>query len=316
MTEIGYFLAAEEHGPHALVDIAQQAETSGFEAVWISDHFHPWTDAQGQAPLVWVPIGGIAATTDLRITTAVTCPTVRIHPAIVAQAAATAAVATGGQFRLGVGSGENLNEHIFGDAWPSVDIRQEMLEEAIEVMRELWTGELVTRRGRHYRVDNARLYTLPEEPVEVHVSAFGPQALSLAARVGDGLVTMGPDADAIDSYRDQGGRGPSASALKGCWAADEDDAIDTAMTWANQGLPGQLAQELALPSHYEQAISLVTPEMMAEQYPLGPDPERWVAAIEEYLDAGFDEVYVNQMGQDQAGFFAFWEEELRPRLDA
>ncbi len=314
MTEFGYFLAAEEHAPDTLVDIAQQAEQAGFESVWISDHFHPWNDAQGHSPFVWTPIGGIAATTDLRITTAVTCPTVRIHPAIIAQAAATAAVATGGRFRLGVGSGEALNEHILGDAWPSVDVRHQMLEEAVDVMRQLWTGDVVVHQGRHYRVDNARIYTLPDEPVEVHVSAFGPQALSLAARIGDGLISMGPDGGAIKEYRDQGGTGPAAAALKGCWARDGDQATGTAMAWANQALPGQLAQELPMPSHFEQAITLVTPDMMAEQYPMGPDPQGWVDAIQEYVDAGFDEVYVNQMGPDQAGFFTFWQDEVLPGL--
>ncbi len=290
------------------------AATPGFEAVWISDHFHPWMDVQGQSPFVWTPIGGIAATTSLRITTAVTCPTVRIHPAIVAQAAATAGVATGGRFRLGVGTGERLNEHILGDVWPPVEIRLEMLEEAVEVMRALWDGGLVTHRGTHYRVDNAQLYTLPVEPVAVQVSAFGPKALSTAARIGDGLITMGPDADAVATYRDQGGRGPAAAGLKGCWASDAESAAQTAMDWANQALPGQLAQELSVPLHYEQATSLVTPDMMAEQYPLGPDPERWVEAIEAHVDAGFDEVYISQMGPDQAGFFTFWEDEVRPRL--
>ena len=314
MTEFGYFLATEEQGPRALVEIARQAERSGFRSVWISDHVHPWTDAQGQSPFVWAPIGGIAATTDLRITTAVTCPTVRIHPAIIAQAAATAAVMTDGRFRLGVGSGEKLNEHVLGGVWPSVDIRLQMLEEAVEVMRQLWAGGVVTHQGRHYLVDNARLYTLPERPPEVHVSAFGPEALSVAARIGDGLITMMPDADFLAQYDDQGGRGPKAAGLKGCWAVDEADALRTAMRWANEALPGQLAQELSMPSQYEDAITLVTEEMVADEMPLGSDPERWVAAITEYVDAGFDEIYVNQIGDDQAGFFSFWRDELQPRL--
>lgn len=211
------------------------------------------------------------ATTQLRITTAVTCPTVRIHPAIIAQAAATATVASNGRCRLGIGSGENLNEHILGDVWPSVQVRHQMLEEAVEIMRALWEGHLATHQGRHYTVDNARLYTLPDEPVEVHVSAFGHEALALAAGVGDGLITIGPNAEAVATYRDQGGRGPTASAIKGCCAKDEKEAFSTAMKWANQGLPGQFAQELALPSHYEQANTLVTRDMMADKYPIGPD---------------------------------------------
>lgn len=314
MTEIGYFLASEEHGPRTLVDTAGAAEASGFRSVWVSDHFHPWTDAQGQSPFVWTTIGGIAATTHLRITTAVTCPTIRIHPAIIAHAAATAAVMTDGRFRLGIGTGEKLNEHVLGDVWPSVEIRLQMLEEAVEVMRELWTGRLTTHQGEYYLVDNARLYTVPHEPPEVHVSAFGPDALSLAATIGDGLITMMPDADFLAQYDKQGGRGPKSAGMKGCWAADEASARRTAMRWATEALPGQLGQELPLPSHFEQATELVTEDMVAESVPLGPDPEPWVAAITEFLDAGFDELYINQIGDDQAGFFTFWRDELRPRL--
>jgi G6PDH family F420-dependent oxidoreductase len=314
MVEFGYFLSTEEQGPRSLVRIAGQAEANGFRTVWISDHFHPWTSAQGQSPFVWAPIGGIAATTDLKITTAVTCPTFRIHPAIVAQAAATAAVMTEGRFRLGVGSGENLNEHILGQVWPSVDVRLEMLEEAVEVMRKLWTGDLISHRGRYYAVDNARLYTVPDEPPEVHVSGFGPQATALAARIGDGYITMSPDPELLAVYDKEGGRGVKAAGLKGCWARDESEALQTAMRWANEGLPGQLAQELPMPSHFEQAITLVTEDMIAESTPVGPDPQRWVAAITEFVDAGFDEIYINQIGDDQDGFFQFWRDELHPRL--
>jgi G6PDH family F420-dependent oxidoreductase len=314
LVEFGYFLSSEDHGPHDLVRVAGQAEASGFRSVWISDHFHPWLDVQGHSPFVWAPIGGIAATTDLRITTAVTCPTIRTHPAIIAQAAATAAAMTNGKFRLGVGSGENLNEHILGDRWPSVDVRLEMLEEAIEVMRKLWTGELISHRGRHYVVDNARLYTLPDTPPEVHISGFGPQATALAARIGDGYITMSPDPELLAVYDKEGGRGPRAAGMKGCWGRDESEALRTAMTWANEGLPGQLAQELPMPSHFEQAVTLVTEDMVAESTPVGPDPERWVSAIMEFVDAGFDEVYVNQIGDDQEGFFRFWRDELQPRL--
>jgi G6PDH family F420-dependent oxidoreductase len=314
VAEFGYFLATEEHGPRRLVQMAGHAEASGFTSVWISDHFHPWSDVQGQSPFVWLPIGGIAATTDLRITTAVTCPTMRIHPAIIAQAAATATVMANGRFRLGVGTGENLNEHILGDTWPSVDVRLQMLEEAIEVMRALWKGGLVTHHGRHYTVDNARLYTLPDAPPEVHVSGFGPQATSVAARVADGFITMTADRDLLAQYDDEGGRGPKSAGLKGCWARDMSDARRTAMRWANEALPGQLGQELPLPTHFEQATTLVTEDMVADEMPLGPDPEPWVVAIQEFVAAGFDEIYIGQIGDDQEGFFAFWRDELRPRL--
>src|SRR3954464_9269920 len=184
--KIGYFLSCEEFGPHELVEQARRAQAAGFHALWISDHYHPWNDAQGHSPFVWSVIGAIAQATDLPVTTGVTCPTLRIHPAVIAQAAATSAVMLGGRFALGVGSGEALNEHILGDVWPEADERLEMLEEAIEVMRLLWQGGVQSHRGRHYRVSHARVYDLPEEPPPVLISGFGPSATKLAARVGDG----------------------------------------------------------------------------------------------------------------------------------
>jgi G6PDH family F420-dependent oxidoreductase len=315
MAEIGYFLSSEEHGPAELVRQAQQAEQAGMRSVWISDHYHPWNDNQGQSPFVWSVIGGIAATTRLRVTTAVTCPTVRIHPAIVAQAAATAALLLPGRFLLGVGTGENLNEHVLGDRWPRVDVRLDMLEEAVEVMRKLWEGKLTSHDGRHYQVENARVYSLPQEPPPVLVSALGPKAVSLAARIGDGYISTQPDREALESYRSQGGKGPKQGGLKVCWAEDEAAARRTAFElWPNTLVPGQLSQELALPSHFEQASQLVTEDKLAEVIACGPDPERHLESIRQYLDAGFDEVYVSQIGKDQAGFFEFYRRELAPRL--
>jgi G6PDH family F420-dependent oxidoreductase len=317
MAEIGLFLASEEHGPQSLVSQARRGEEAGFGAVLISDHFHPWVDEQGESPFVWGVIGAIAATTAQRVTTGVTCPTVRMHPAIVAHAAATAQLLLDGRFVLGVGSGEALNEHILGDRWPPVATRLEMLEEAVEVMRALWTGHLTTYHGAHYDVETARLYTCPDIPPPVYVSAFGPEALEVAARIGDGLVTTRPDAQMVRRYQEMGGRGKTIAAVKVCWDEDEASAVKTAhRLWKSEGLPGQLNQELALPSHFEQAAELVTEEMIADSISCGPDPERHAAAIAEYLEAGFDEVYVNQIGDNQEGFFRLYEKELRRRLNA
>src|SRR6476660_4665256 len=171
---IGYFLSSEEARPADLVKQAQLAEQAGFDALWISDHYHPWNDEQGQSPFVWSVIGALSQACSLPVTTAVTCPTVRIHPAGVAQAAATSATMLGGRFTLGVGTGEALNEHILGGPWPSLDVRLEMLEEAVDLIRELWTGDVVTREGKYYRVDTARIYTMPDAPPPIYVSAFGP----------------------------------------------------------------------------------------------------------------------------------------------
>jgi G6PDH family F420-dependent oxidoreductase len=308
MAEIGYFLASEEHGPAELVRQAQQAEDAGFRSVWISDHYHPWNDNQGHSPFVWSVIGGIAATTSLKVTTAVTCPTIRIHPAILAQAAATAALMLPGRFLFGVGTGENLNEHVFGDHWPRVDTRLAMLEEAVEVMRTLWEGGLTSHDGRFYQVENARVYSLPDTPPPVLISALGPKAVSLAARIGDGYISTAPDPEALDSYVEQGG-------MRVCWGRDEAAARKTAFElWPNAVVPGQLSHELALPSHFEQASQLVTEDKLAEVIPCGPDPERHLESFRQYIDAGFDEVYVSQIGDDQAGFFEFYRRELAPRL--
>src|SRR5687767_6204733 len=185
--KIGYFLSCEEYSPRDLVEQAKQAEQAGFHALWISDHFHPWNDEQGHSSFVWSVIGALAEATTLPVTTGVTCPTVRIHPAIIAQAAATSRMLHEGRFQLGVGSGEALNEHILGGRWPEADVRLEMLEEAVEVMRLLWHGGQQSHRGRHYTVENARVYDLPDTPPPVLVSGFGPKAVRVAAKIGDGF---------------------------------------------------------------------------------------------------------------------------------
>lgn len=315
MAEIGIFLASEEHGPAELVSQARAAEQAGFESVLISDHYHPWLDAQGESPFVWSVIGAIAASTHLRVTTGVTCPIMRIHPAVLAQAAASSALLLEGRFVFGVGSGEALNEHILGDRWPPVSVRLEMLEEAVTVIRRLWDGKPVNHHGCYYTVENARLYTVPDQPPPIAVSAFGPRALSVAARIGDGFITTHPDAEVVRGYRKLGGRGPTVAAVKVCWDPDEAHARKLAHTlWATDLLPGQINQELATPAHFAQVVQLVGEAEVSEVISCGPDPERHAQAIGAYLDAGFDEVYVQQIGADQAGFLRSFEREIRPRL--
>jgi G6PDH family F420-dependent oxidoreductase len=316
VTTFGYFLSSEEHGPLELVDQAVRAEQAGFQALWISDHYHPWNGAQGQSPFVWSALGAIAArTTAIRCTTAVTAPTLRIHPAVVAQAAATTAVMFEGRFSLGVGTGEALNEHIFGDAWPTIEVRLEMLEEAIGVMRALWTGELVRHRGTHYTVDTARLYTRPEQPIPVLVSGFGPKAIELAARVGDGFIHTSPDADALQAYRRSGGSGPAHGGLKVCWSQDEAAARrHVHRLWPNAALPGEAAQVLPSPAHFEQLSALLTEDMAVEGHAVGHRVEDFVEAVRPYVEAGYDEIYLSQIGPEQEGFFEFWERELAPAL--
>jgi G6PDH family F420-dependent oxidoreductase len=314
--KIGYFLSSEENGPGELVAQARAAEAAGFHGLWISDHYHPWNGEQGQSPFVWAVIGALAeATARVPVTTAVTCPTVRIHPAVIAQAAATAATMLPGRFNLGVGSGEALNEQVLGDDWPEADVRLDMLEESIEVMRELWTGEVVSRRGRHYRVRHARIYTLPERPPPILVSGFGPKSVDLAGRVGDGYVTTMPDAALIERYRAAGGDGPVQAGTKVCYGSDEAEARRTAhRLWPNEVLPGELAQVLPTPEHFEQASSLVTEAMVAEAVPCGPDIDRHIESIQEYADAGVDELYVQQIGGGHEQFFDVYAREVLRRF--
>ncbi len=239
----------------------------------------------------------------------------RIHPAIIAHAAATAAVMLDGEFSLGVGSGEALNEHVFGDRWPEATERLEMLEEAITVIRTLWAGGVQSHRGRHYRLEHTRIYDLPASLPQIIVSGFGPRAIDLAARVGDGYATVGPDAESVARYRSQGGTGPVQGGLKVCYGDDAAAARATVhRLWPNEALPGELAQVLPTPAHFEQAAELVTEELATADLPCGPDVDAHLAAIQAYAEAGFDELYVNQIGSDQDQFFAAYRDEVLPRL--
>lgn len=314
MTRFGYFLASEEHSPRELIRQACLAEQAGFEALWISDHFHPWLDEQGQASFVWSVIGAISQATSLPITTAVTCPLVRTHPVIIAQAAATAATMT--DFTLGVGTGEALNEHIVGSHWPPADERLEMLEEAITIIRRMLTGQLVTHHGKHYDVDTARLYTLPERPPPIFMSGFGNKAATLAGRIADGFMSIKPDADLVATFHADGGAAkPTQGGLKVSWAPDAAHGRKTAhRLWPNEQLPGEAAQLLPLPRHFRQLSTLVTEEMVGQNVPCGPDPRTHLHALREFVDAGYDDVYVNQIGPDQDGFFAFYAEQILPEL--
>jgi G6PDH family F420-dependent oxidoreductase len=312
---IGYFLSCEEYPPDQLVAQARAAEAAGFEGLWISDHFHPWNDEQGQSPFVWSVIGAISQVCDLPVTTAVTCPTVRTHPAIVAPAAATSARMLGGRFTLGLGSGEALNEHIFGDPWPSVDVRLEMLEEAVDLIRRLWEGEFVTAQGRHYRLDNARIYTLPDEPPPIFISGFGPKATDLAARIGDGYISTTPDPELLDRFRERSGGKPTQAGCKVAYAATVDEGVAHAhRLWSNAGLPGELAQVLPSPRHFEQASTLVTEEATRSSVVAGRDPAAHLDQISSYDEAGYDELYVANMGPHFLEMIEFYGREILPEL--
>ena len=317
MVQIGYKLSSEEHRPNDLVRYAAMAEDAGFTFGLISDHYHPWIDRQGQSPFVWCVIGGIAqATTRLRIGTGVTCPTVRMHPAIVAQAAATAAAMLEGRFFLGVGTGENLNEHVVGQGWPETEVRQERLEEAIEIIRLLWRGGNQSHRGRHYTVENARLYTLPETLPPLMIAAGGPKSARVAAALGDGLIGTAPDKEMLATFDEAGGRGkPKIAELTVCWAADERSARRTAHEWwPTAAMASSLSWELPLPKHFQDVATLVTEDAVAETVICGPDVDRHVQAIEKFADAGYGHVCIHQVGPDQQGFLDFYARNVLPRL--
>jgi G6PDH family F420-dependent oxidoreductase len=311
---IGYSLSAEQFTPAELLDQAERARDAGFEALVISDHFHPWNEAQGNSPFVWSMIGALSQVApDLPLSTMVTCPIIRINPVILAQAAATASVLYDGRFVFGVGTGENLNEHVWGAPWPPVKERIDRLREAVALMRLLWTGENIDFGGRYYRAVNARLYTLTDEPPPVYISGLAPLSTELAAEVADGFVTF--SADMLQHYRSCGGRGVAQTAIKVAYDEDEARAIGLVhRLWAVELNPGQLNRELAQPRHIESAASLVTPEMAAQEFTCGADPDRHIAALQRRIDQGFDEIYVQQVGEDMDGFFDTYRDTVLPSL--
>jgi G6PDH family F420-dependent oxidoreductase len=315
--ELGYAFSSEEHGPLDLVRHARAAEEAGFGFGLVSDHFHPWVPRQGHSPFVWSVVGGIAGATErFRLGTGVTCPLIRIHPAIVAQAAATSEALMPGRFFLGVGTGENLNEHVTGARWPAPDERIEMLEEAIAVIRLLWEGGTKTHRGKHYTVDHARIYTLPDPPPPIYVAAAAANAAELAGRAGDGLISVAPDEEIVSTFEQSGGAGkPKVGMTHFCWVETEEEGRRTAHElWPTSGLKGPLNQELALPEYFEAAAEGVTEEDIAEQVPHGPDPAPMLEEIRRFAEAGFTHVYVHQIGPDQHGFLKFAQRELLPHV--
>ena len=318
MIRIGYALSSEEHAPNDLVANARRAEEAGFYFALISDHFHPWIDEQGHSPFVWTVIGGIAQVTErLRLGTGVTCPTMRIHPAIIAQAAATSAAMMPGRFFLGVGTGENLNEHIIGERWPPAGVRLEMLEEAIEIMRELWRGEETSNRGDYFTVDNARLYTLPDEPPAIVAAASSRGRRSSPAGSATASARRHRTRASWKSSAAAGGEGKpryGRSSLLG-GGRGRGPAHRPRVVAERRCSPGDQARSyryLATSSRRRRP----SPRTISRDMVCGPGPRRDIETIREYLDAGFDHVYVHQVGPDQEGFLAMYEREVLPALEA
>jgi G6PDH family F420-dependent oxidoreductase len=315
--ELGFALSSEDHPPNELVRQATLAEGAGFTFALISDHYHPWVDAQGQSPFVWSTLGGIAqATKKIRVGTGVTCPTTRIHPAIIAQAAATVAAMMPGRFFLGVGTGENLNEHVTGATWPLPHERLERLEEAVAVMRLLWTGGEQTHRGKHFTVDRARIYTLPDRPPEVYVAGGAPRAAELAGRIGDGFISAAPRHKHVEAFEDSGGKGKPKIAMMHCaYDVDARKGLKRATKlWPNLALKRPLRHDLATPSDFNGATAMIDEEDIAEIIPCGPDAARYLEEIRKYDDAGFTHLYIHQIGDNQDEFAEFAARELMPNL--
>lgn len=316
MVQLGFAMSSEEHLPNDLVRHAKAGEDAGFTFALISDHFHPWVDAQGQSPFVWSVLGAIAhATQKLQIGTGVTCPMIRIHPAIIAQAAATVGAMMPGRFFLGVGTGENLNEHVLGDPWPAYEIRNDMFEESLEVIRTLWEGGTQSYYGSYYSVENARIYTLPDELPPIYIAASGPQSAELAGEIGDGLISTAPEKEVIEKFEQAGGTGPKIGQFTVCINQNEQQARKMAHEiWPIAGMTGELTQELRTPAHFEQAAKMVREEDVAKNVICGYDPKPHLEQIQKYIDAGFDHVYVHQIGPDQEIFFRFYKEKILPEF--
>jgi G6PDH family F420-dependent oxidoreductase len=317
MTRVGYTLSSEEFHPKDLITQAERAEEVGFDFASISDHYHPWLESQGHSAFVWSTLGGIAANVEeLDIAVGVTCPTIRIHPAILAQAVASTTAMMPGEFYFGAGTGELLNEHVLGDEWPEHAHRLAMLKEAVAVMRKLWTGEQVSHRGEHYDVQNARLFTLPEEDPLVCVSAYGPRAARGAAAFGDGFWSVGPQ-NTIETWEEAGGEGPRFCQLHCCIADSEDEAVAIAHEqWRNSGLPGELAAELPTTTHFEQATEMVSENDIREGSIItDQNSEAHIESIQTALDAGYDHVYMHQIGENQEALFDLYEAEILPRFE-
>jgi coenzyme F420-dependent glucose-6-phosphate dehydrogenase len=317
--DVGYQLSSEEHSAPDLVGYARRAEEIGFTYAVVSDHFHPWLHRQGQAPFVWTVLGAIAQVTKrLRVGTAVTAPIRRTPPYLVAQAAATAATLLPGRFFLGVGTGENLNEHVTGEWWPPGEVRREMLEEAVEVIRKLWKGGTVEHFGRHYTVDNARVYSRPSEPPPIVVAADARASAELAGRIGDGLIAVSASEQLVQTFEEAGGTGkPRYGQVDVCVAADETEARRIAhRQWAAPAaIPRRLVAKLRVPADFEAVADLVDEEQVTKRVVCSRDPDAHLAKIKEFVDAGFDHVHVHQVGADQETFFRFYEREVLPRTN-
>jgi G6PDH family F420-dependent oxidoreductase len=306
MVRFGYTLMTEQSGPRALVDYAVRAEQIGFDFEVSSDHYSPWLTEQGHAPYAWAVLGAVAQATErVELATYVTCPTQRYHPAVVAQKAATLSLLSEGRFILGLGSGENLNEHVTGEGWPPIAQRQDMLEEAATIIRELFTGELITWEGDYFRVDSARLWDPPAEALEIGIAVSGERSIQRFASLADHLIAVEPDAELIDNWqRAKDAPSRKIGQVPISWAPDRDAAIRRAheqFRWFGGGWG--VNADLPTPAGFEAASQFVRPDDVADSIPCGPDLSAIVDAVRPYWEAGFTDVAVVQVGDDDQSEF-------------
>lgn len=315
MAKFGYKLMTEEHGPSALVKNAVAAEKAGFDFVGISDHFHPWVRAQGHSPFAWSVLGAIAhATSSIGIATGLTCPIIRYHPAIIAQAAATISVMSEGRFTLAVGAGERLNEHVTGALWPSVAIRHAMLGEAIDIFRELWEGGARAYEGEYFVLDHAEIFDLPPKPIPIILGVSGDKSIALAAEKADGIMATEPDKKLVSGFRKGKSKGSVWGEISLAYAPTEEKGRKLARErFAFSALGWAVNSELPSVEGFEAAAQYVREEDLAD-IPAGPDPEVHLKAIRKFVDAGFDNIALLGIGPDQAAFIRFAEKELLPKL--
>lgn len=318
MVAFGYTLMTEQRGPRDLVDDAVGAERAGFDFAVMSDHYFPWLDEMGHSPYAWSVLGGVAVATErIPLMTYVTCPTMRYHPAVVAQKAATIALLSNGRFTLGLGSGENLNEHVVGAGWPTADVRQEMLDEAVTIIRQLFGGGYVTYEGDHFRVDSAKLWDLPEGGVPIAIAVSGNQSIDRYAPVADAMVATQPEADLVRRWDEVAGPGqPKIGQQPISWGPDADAAKERAHSlfrWFAGGW--KVNAELPGTAGFAAATQFVRPDDVADAIPCGPDVAAHVEAVRPFVDAGFTQVALVEIGGEmQPDFLAFSEEELLPAL--
>ncbi|MEU2664920.1 TIGR03557 family F420-dependent LLM class oxidoreductase [Micromonospora sp. DT46] len=315
---IGYKLASEGYGPQEIIRQAVRAEQAGFDFVEMSDHFHPWLDTQGHSSFTWSVLGAVAAKTErIGLATGVTCPTVRYHPAIIAQAAATLALISDGRFTLGVGAGERLNEHVVGQGFPSVRGRHERLREALEIIRLLWQGGYHSFEGKHLHLEDARIFDLPETPPVIAVAASGRSSATMAAELGDGLFVTEPKASIVEHYRQAGGDGPRYAEVPMAWATDDQQAVRAVLETSRWMVTGwKVMSELPNPVNFDAASAYVEERHVRELFSVGPDPEAHVAAVRPYVEAGYDHVVLQNAGPDPDGFLDFFAGDLAARLRA